>query len=965
MCSKHRNRMRHLWDPKSRPAPSSGGAEGGDEALSKAGAAAVKSLNAKAARARGTTSAVDRLRHAEKLAEFTKGLGAALASWGGADTAEAPAAGPELRQAWAGAANPARRTLTPSMRDPKELTTLLKEPLPVRVLGEVSDKMDAEGTGEGTGDGPIGGAGALDSNGRYAEISEDEFDSARAAWLLAKQRAKEANVAFDEKPPLNPQQRLVIRRVLRAVGIRQNGRRRGRSALEIMAELEAADLSPATLLIGAGGTGKSAVMHEIEVTLRAIPSWMLVTAFTGVAAAPFGSPTLLSLFKFGVGVKDREKIAKLNQQQLSQTREKFLEESGMRIEDVDVLVIDEVSFINHRIIGHLEATCRQLLDPNVPWGGLIVIFAGDNKQKSPPGAKPWYKTLVAAATDSKASKDELDTAACRGHAVLRAMPLVELTRIMRAADDPLFVAAQQEMRKTDKTQPVSNRFRESLKALSRQDLQEDPSWRFAAIGVQSQHERDYLNMEQARAFAQAFGLVLVRWKLPINNIEMMGLTPEEEEALYRDEPAKLWGYWVEGAPAHLTNTIKSVRKLVNGSSVLLDGLQFENDVVPAALSKALARGTYSEVVLAKPPLAINVKVSGGLWHGVELPDLSGLIESDSESALIVPILESGAWEEVSLGGFAAAQHDAMHLQVKQHGVMLGFALTDFKLQGRTLPRLLLSIPDTTLPPFLRMDGFYVLVSRVTSSNGLRLLQYSKKGLDRLKKLYWPGELGAWEQGYEDGRWSDVRAAEALGTIAAAKRSAPKKAKEGGAKAKEGGANRKTKRQGLPSSPTKPPKRQDSLSSPTKPPRSSTGAMARLAAAQRNEQREQMNASFAKHAMVEFSLEQARRELAGQAALLQVDPTQWARVLELWATTHSRNILDQVPGYHTTSMMSRKDFRSLLDGDMLRDEVMTQAGIRITATAQHAIFYTSFALELVAPFQNGGDGSPNGRKLSRK
>ena len=155
---------------------------GGDEALSKAGAAAAKSLNAKAARARGTTSTVDRLRYAGKVSEFTKGLGAALASWGGAGAPEAPAAGPELQRAWAGAANPAMRTLTPSMHDPKELTKLLKMPLPVRELGEASDKMDEveEGVGAGTGGGPIGGDGALDSNGRYAEISEDEFDDARA-----------------------------------------------------------------------------------------------------------------------------------------------------------------------------------------------------------------------------------------------------------------------------------------------------------------------------------------------------------------------------------------------------------------------------------------------------------------------------------------------------------------------------------------------------------------------------------------------------------------------------------------------------------------------------------------------------------------------------------------------------------------------------------------------------------------
>jgi hypothetical protein len=157
--------------------------------------------------------------------------------------------------------------------------------------------------------------------------------------------------------------------------------------------------------------------------------------------------------------------------------------------------------------------------------------------------------------------------------------------------------------------------------------------------------------------------------------------------------------------------------------------------------------------------------------------------------------------------------------------------------------------------------------------------------------------------------------------------------------------------------------EDSLSSPTKPPRSPSKAMA---AAKRNEQREQMNASFVpnlSHPAVRFSLEEAQRELAAHADVLQVDPAQWAKVLELWASTDP--LSNQVPGYHSTSMMSRKDFLTLIDGRMLRDEVMTQAGIRITATMQHVVFYTSLALELVAPHQNGRDGSPNGRKISKK
>ena len=41
--------------------------------------------------------------------------------------------------------------------------------------------------------------------------------------------------------------------------------------------------------------------------------------------------------------------------------------------------------------------------------------------------------------------------------------------------------------------------------------------------------------------------------------------------LYNAEPS-LWGYFVEGAPINLTENIKPVRKLVNGSPGILDSL---------------------------------------------------------------------------------------------------------------------------------------------------------------------------------------------------------------------------------------------------------------------------------------------------------------------------------------------------------------------------------------------------------
>ena len=60
---------------------------------------------------------------------------------------------------------------------------------------------------------------------------------------------------------------------------------------------------------------------------------------------------------------------------------------------------------------------------------------------------------------------------------------------MRAIDDPAFVEVQKRMRNTELDRPVCPEFLESLSAVSGDDVEADPEWRFAPIGVISRLER--------------------------------------------------------------------------------------------------------------------------------------------------------------------------------------------------------------------------------------------------------------------------------------------------------------------------------------------------------------------------------------------------------------------------------------------------------------------------------------------
>ena len=84
-----------------------------------------------------------------------------------------------------------------------------------------------------------------------------------------------------------------------------------------------------------------------------------------------------------------------------------------------------------------------------------------------------------------------------------------------AQNDQKFVEWQQHMRRTDIDQPVYDEFIARLQLLQSTDLETDPNWAFAPIGVFSKWERDTINYSQARNFAKTFDLPFVRWPLTI------------------------------------------------------------------------------------------------------------------------------------------------------------------------------------------------------------------------------------------------------------------------------------------------------------------------------------------------------------------------------------------------------------------------------------------------------------------
>ena len=763
MLSKHRERARTLWNDCNRPG---GETRGPDEAMREA-AKKIDRLREKAHQLMSGKTVTTRQNEASWATEWGKSLAEALPSK--LECSASAAEGQKLCAVWGTAAAPQKRSLAPHPHDIKAVCEALKKP-----LSERPPPAPRAPTPSGTSE---GAATVWRNDDPFDEITDDEYDAAVRAHREAGAPMKEA--------PLNPEQRRGGRDFLRVAEERARGLAREASLESIDRDINKKSLAQVTLVVGAGGTGKSAMVHALKREFERLRlGVLLVTAYTGVAAAPFGGPTLLSLLGLGVQAKAARNVRSIsNEGQREARRAKFEAECGYPIEQIGGIVIDEVSFIEVGVFGHVDADLRNLFGSvadHVLCGGIPLLLCGDCHQKPPPGGVQWYKimTEVALGTVENPLAGGSMSAKSRGLQLLQKAKRIELTRLMRAQGDRTFIEYMKAMRRTHVTHPIPQAFLDKLEPVSAKDVQQDGAWRFAPIGVLSHVERDAINHAQLHAFARHFDIPLVRWRLEL--VDDAFADPQVREQLFEHEP-NLWGYFVEGAPVHLLETIKSVRKLVNGTPGLLDSLVVNNDKDKHLLRSKFAGG-HDVLTLEEPPYAVNIIVGGTktaprLWHEVPLEDLSdylpGYYDGDEQ---MVPLLMSAAVEKAELTSmFGAQQGITDEVRVKQHQYGLAFALTDFKLQGRTLEKLILSVCKRSKMPHMTLCSFYVLVSRVREMNGLRLLQKDEEGLTAVSKREPDPFLYAWENGYLKGRWEGERAAQAWHEIND-KRKEEKKAK---------------------------------------------------------------------------------------------------------------------------------------------------------------------------------------------
>lgn len=135
------------------------------------------------------------------------------------------------------------------------------------------------------------------------------------------------------------------------------------------------------LIHGPGGCGKSVVTKATAQMLRQGGKGTVLAAPTGVAAFNVNGITLHSSLLLPV---ENQSYGKVCDVPLPRGEQLALLQSFWR--HVDVLMVDELSFVSSELLDRIDKHLRLARDlPHLPFGGVHIILIGDLYQLPPPG----------------------------------------------------------------------------------------------------------------------------------------------------------------------------------------------------------------------------------------------------------------------------------------------------------------------------------------------------------------------------------------------------------------------------------------------------------------------------------------------------------------------------------------------------------------------------------------------------
>ena len=216
-------------------------------------------------------------------------------------------------------------------------------------------------------------------------------------------------------------------------------------------------------LTGSAGTGKTTLLKE---ALKKTNKNVVVVAPTGVAAINAGGVTIHSFFSLphkafvpsNAGIVDPELFT--TPKDLS-TKQKLQQDRRDTINELDLLIIDEISMVRADLLDEIDFTLRRVRRINTPFGGIQLLVIGDLLQLSPI-SKPNIDVVLREFYDSSYFYDSISWR--RSTKIV-----VQLQKIYRQTDD-VFINILNRIRIGEANQDDVNLLNKSL--IEKADLSE-------------------------------------------------------------------------------------------------------------------------------------------------------------------------------------------------------------------------------------------------------------------------------------------------------------------------------------------------------------------------------------------------------------------------------------------------------------------------------------------------------------
>ena len=529
--------------------------------------------------------------------------------------------------------------------------------------------------------------------------------------------------------------------------------------------LDVRDRPPGVVLLhGAAGTGKSHVIKGITDAARICGKRTLNTSFNAINALAIGGPTFASL----VHLSGSHKHEVRSFEKSWQIRE-FVDD--VRIQEVDLIIIDEISNIAPWHLARLNAVCQQTRNNyTADFGGIPVLMVGDLNQLPPvrAGKSLTQAALAIAKHDRQQLLAETDaTTRIRMHTE----QALHSERMAEFADDSptrkgteLFTKAVlcqlDEQVRADKSDPEHVSFVSRLsqgKSIAVNDLQqyellsksdfetEDSPWLTAPVIVATNREKHTLTHHRCVWYAKSKGLPVIRWRTHYRGWQQKPTNPRHlEEAM--SDPC-FFEYFVRMANGSITAHVNKELNIVNATPVQYHSIVPVDDNQKQELETALANAVPGDVItLSRPPAAVNVILRVDSQSDDERDAWSDY--TVVQKRVIVPILP-GAHRTITTEEKKETSQQTKTLvpggllyrpskvQIVSHFPLeLQFVITAHKAQGRTLDNVILALSERHAKGCnMSYAAIYVALSRVKFRNNIRLLLASDKPLVWESLLY--------------------------------------------------------------------------------------------------------------------------------------------------------------------------------------------------------------------------------------